>query len=191
MIYLWLFLEFLKIGLFTFGGGYAMIPLIKETVLFHGWIEESSFYDFIGVCEATPGPIAVNMASFIGFTQGGVLGSIIATIGVVLPSFIIIILVATILKKVLEKRPVQSFFEGVKPIIIGLILSTGLLLVVKSLGYVSLKLFNFNVVSLIIMLILVLLLVLHKVIFKKKMNNILFIFISAVLGILISVIIKG
>lgn len=191
MIYLLLFLEFLKIGLFTFGGGYAMIPLIKETVLLHEWLPESEFYDFIGLCEATPGPIAVNMASFIGFSQAGVLGSIVATFGVVLPSFVIILLVASILKKFLEKKGVKYFFNGVRPVVIGLIVSTGLVLFFKSLGYVSLKEFNFSLVSLIIMAVLVLCLVLHKIIFKKKMNNIIFIILSAAFGILFSLLIKG
>ena len=91
MIYLQLFIEFFLIGLFTFGGGYAMIPLVRETVLENGWLTETQFYDFIGVCESTPGPIAVNMATFVGSDQAGVFGSICATLGVVLPSFIIIL----------------------------------------------------------------------------------------------------
>ena len=188
MIYLLLFLEFFKIGLFTFGGGYAMIPLIKETVLYHEWIAEGEFYDFIGLCEATPGPIAVNMASFIGFSQAGVLGSILATLGVVLPSFIIIVLVASILKKFLERKGVKNFFTGVKPVVIGLITSTGFVLFMKALGYSSNDTFNFNLVGLIISVILVLLLIMYKIIFKKKMNNILFIVLAAVLGLLFSIV---
>ena len=97
-IYLLLFLEFFKIGLFTFGGGYAMIPLVKEVVLEYGWLTESEFYNFIGICESTPGPIAINMATYIGARQGDLLGSICATVGVILPSFIIIILIAALLK---------------------------------------------------------------------------------------------
>ena len=92
MIYLYLFLEFFKIGLFTFGGGYAMIPLVREVVLQYGWMTEETFTTFIGVCESTPGPIAVNMATYIGSTTGGFLGSLLATLGVILPSFIIILL---------------------------------------------------------------------------------------------------
>ena len=75
MIYLLLFLEFLKIGLFTFGGGYAMIPLIRETVVARMWLTENEFYDFIGICESTPGPIAINMATYVGSTQAGFLGA--------------------------------------------------------------------------------------------------------------------
>ena len=98
MIYLILFLEFFKIGLFTIGGGFAMIPLIEEIAVRYGWMTESEFFDLIGVCESTPGPIAINMATYIGSSQGGLLGSIVATLGVVLPSFIIIIIIATVMK---------------------------------------------------------------------------------------------
>ena len=154
MIYFILFLEFFKIGLFTIGGGYAMIPLIKETVLYHEWIAEGEFLDFIGLCEATPGPIAVNMASFVGFSQAGILGSVLATLGVVLPSFIIIVLVASILKKFIENRNVKNFFEGVKPIVIGLITTTGIILLLKTFGYVSIEEFSFSPISVVISIVL-------------------------------------
>ena len=99
MIYLYLFLEFFKVGLFTFGGGYAMIPLIKEVVLSHSWMDEAHFIDMIGLSEVTPGPIAINMATFIGSEQGGFLGSLVATIGVVLPAFLIMLLIRLIFQK--------------------------------------------------------------------------------------------
>ena len=98
MIYLLLFWEFFQIGLFCFGGAFGMIPLIEETVVRNGWMTEEAFYSLVGVCESTPGPIAVNMATYIGSTQGGLLGSIVATLGVVLPSFLIILLIAAVLK---------------------------------------------------------------------------------------------
>ena len=104
MIYLQLFYEFFKIGLFTFGGGYAMIPLVKDTVITNSWLLENEFYDLLGICESTPGPIAINMATFVGSYQGGILGSAVATLGVVLPSFIIILLVAAILKNFIENK---------------------------------------------------------------------------------------
>ena len=187
MIYLILFLEFFKIGLFTFGGGYAMIPLIKEVVLNYEWLSETEFYDFIGICEITPGPIAINMASFVGFNQAGLLGCIISTLGVIIPSFIIIVLIASIFKNFINNKNVKYFFNGVRPIIIGLILSSGLVLLFKSLGYVSLKEFNFNFISMIICICLILILLVCKFVFKKKMNNVLFIVISAILGILFSI----
>ena len=189
MIYLLLFFEFFKIGLFTFGGGYAMIPLVKELVLKYDWVTEEEFYNFIGVCESTPGPIAINMATFIGAEQGGFWGSVCATFGVVLPSLIIIILVASILSKFIKNKYVQFFLKGVKPVVVGLILSTGIVLLAKVIGYQNLETFNFNLQSTIIFGILVLLFLLFKYIFKKKINNILLICISAVLGIVICLIV--
>lgn len=188
MIYLILFFEFFKIGLFTFGGGYAMIPLIKETVLKYGWISESSFYDFIGVCESTPGPVAINMATYVGSTQGGFLGSCCATFGVVLPSFIIILLVVTLLTKLLNHTYTKYFLSGVKPIIMALILSTGCILFAKSIGYVNIHEFHFSWQSLVIFTILTLVYFFTKFVLKKKLNAIFLILLSAVLGIVISII---
>lgn len=188
MIYLILFFEFFKIGLFTFGGGYAMIPLIKEIVLKYGWISESSFYDFIGVCESTPGPVAINMATYVGSTQGGFLGSCCATLGVVLPSFIIILLVATLLTKLLNHKYTKYFLSGVKPIIMALILSTGFILLAKAIGYVNITEFDFSWQSLVVFALLTSIYSFSKIVFKKKLNAIILIFISAALGILVSII---
>ena len=97
MIYIKLFFSFLMIGALSFGGGYGMVSLVQETVLSNGWLSESEFMNFIAVSESTPGPLAINMATFIGSTQGGILGSLFATTGVVLPSFIIILLISAVL----------------------------------------------------------------------------------------------
>ena len=99
MIFLELLLGFLRVGLFTFGGGYAAIPLIREVVLSYGWLPEDTLTYMIAVSESTPGPIMVNMATYVGSSQGGFLGAVIATLAVVLPSFVIILIVATILDK--------------------------------------------------------------------------------------------
>ena len=184
LIYLYLFLEFFKIGLFTIGGGYAMIPLMRETVLKYDWMEEEQFYDFLGISESTPGPIAVNMATFIGASEGGILGSLVATIGVVLPSFIIILLVASLLKKLIKNKYFQAFMDGVKPVVIGLILSTGLVLLINSIGFNTTDLsFAFNLPSTIIFVILVSLFFIFKYLFKKKLGNISLIVTAATLGI--------
>ena len=102
MIYLELFLTFLQIGAVSFGGGYGMISLIREKVLTHGWLTEKQLLDMIAVSESTPGPIAVNMATFIGSAQGGILGSFLATLGVVLPSFIVILIIASLYTQFFE-----------------------------------------------------------------------------------------
>lgn len=188
LIYLLLFFEFFKIGLFTFGGGYAMIPLVREVVLKYNWATEEEFYNFLGVCESTPGPIAVNMATYVGATQGGPLGSICATLGVVLPSFIIIILVASILKKFISNKYFQEFLNGVKPVVIGLISVTGIMLIVKCIGFSSLGEFSFDYKSFIILVLIAFIFYFTKFVFKKKINTILLIVISAILGILISII---
>ncbi len=186
MIYLLLFIEFFKIGLFTFGGGYAMIPLLKETCTSHSWLEESYLYSFIGIAESTPGPIAVNLATFVGYSQGNILGAICATIGVILPSFIIILLIACLLSKIMNNKFVAGFLDGVKPVAIGLILVAGLSLFYKEIGFTSLSEFNFNLSFIICFFLLLVLYVLYLVIKKKRINAILFIIISAAVGIGIS-----
>ena len=123
MIYLELFYTFFMIGAFTFGGGYAMLPMIQEQVALR-WphvISEESLINFIAVSESTPGPFAINMATYIGSTMGGVLGSFCATMGVVLPSFIIILLVAKAYDKFKENKIVKGCMSGLKPAVVGLI----------------------------------------------------------------------
>lgn len=183
MIYLLLFFEFFKIGLFTFGGGFAMIPLVEEVVLKYGWLTESEFYNFIGVCESTPGPIAVNMATYIGSVQGGLIGSILATLGVVLPSFIVILIIASVLQKFTENKYFKAFIQGVKPVVVALILSVGVVLLAKSLGYISIREFSFDLTSVVIFALLCATFFGAKYIFKRKLSSITMILISAGLGI--------
>ena len=188
MIYLILFLEFFKIGLFTIGGGFAMIPLIEEIAVRYGWMTESEFFDLIGVCESTPGPIAINMATYIGSSQGGLLGSIVATLGVVLPSFIIIIIIATVMKNMTKNRFFKGFMEGVKPVIVALITSTGFLLLLKIAGMTSDSGFNPDFIQIIIFCIITAVFFIYKKTAKKKMGSVFIIILSAILGIVISVI---
>ncbi len=128
MIFLDLFLTFFKIGAFTFGGGYAMLPLIQAEVISQGWIEQDLLVNFIAVAESTPGPFAINTATYIGSEMGsqfGVGGSIFgafcATLGVVLPSFIIILIVAQFFEKFKESKGVKGVMSGLKPAVVGLI----------------------------------------------------------------------
>ena len=191
MILIILFLEFFKIGLFTFGGGYAMIPLVEETVLKHNWLKESEFYNLIGVCESTPGPVAINMATYVGSNQAGLLGSIVATLGVVLPSFIIILIIASVMKNLTKNRFVKSFMEGVKPIIAALIISTGILLLIKAVGFISFSQFKPDFISIIILAILFIIYFVFTGLLKKKVSAIALIVISAVLGIVVSLLAQG
>ena len=124
MIFIKLFLTFLKIGAVSFGGGYGMISLIRDDCLSNGWLTEEELLNFIAVAESTPGPIAVNMATFVGSSQGGILGAILATLGVVLPSFIIITLIASVFTRLLKYAGVKAVISGIRPTIIALILAT-------------------------------------------------------------------
>ena len=137
MIYLDLFLTFLKIGAVSFGGGYGMIPLMREEVLSHGWLTEETFLNFIAVSESTPGPIAVNMATFVGSSQGGILGSFLATLGVVLPAFIIILLISAVLKNIWKYAGVQATLGGIRPAVVGLIIATSLTMILSTIFNIS------------------------------------------------------
>ena len=121
MIFLNLFLTFLKIGAFTFGGGYAMIPLIQEQVLLKNWATEEELLNFIAVSESTPGPFAINIATYIGTKTAGVFGAVCATLGVVVPSFVIILIVAKFFEKFKNSAVVKGCMTGLKPAVIGLI----------------------------------------------------------------------
>lgn len=187
IIYLELFLTFFKIGLFTFGGGYAMIPIVRDEALALNWITEEGFVNFIAVAESTPGPIAINMATFIGSTNGGILGAICATLGVVLPSFIIILLIASVLKKFLQLSGVQAFIKGIHPTITALILSTGLTMLIGTLFSIKTinSTFSFDYKALIILALIILANCIYKKVFKKKPSAIILIIISAILGIIL------
>lgn len=121
MIYLTLFLTFFKIGLFTFGGGYAMLPLIQEEVLKNAWLTNTQILNFVAVSESTPGPFAINMATYVGTECAGILGAVSATLGVVMPSFIIILIVAHFYERFKASRVVSGLMSGLRPAAIGLI----------------------------------------------------------------------
>lgn len=190
MIYLRLFLEFLKIGLFTFGGGYAMIPLIKETVFKYNWLSEEQFLNMIGVSEVTPGPIAINMATYIGSTQAGFGGAALATIGVVLPSFIIMLLISILLKRFMKNRYVQSALSGIKGVAIALICSSAITLFADVLfpytvngGSIS---FTPQLTAIKIFVLIVAGYFLLKIITKKKPGPIAIIIMSAIIGLMVN-----
>ena len=127
---LWqLFLSFLQVGAFSFGGAYGAIPLIRDVVSARGWLDDEALTHMIAVCESTPGPIMVNMATYVGSTQAGLPGAAVATLAVVLPSFVIILLVMVALQHLLEKPVFQALLQGIKPCVIGIILATGIHLI--------------------------------------------------------------
>ena len=179
---LWMFF---KIGLFTFGGGAAMIPLIKESVLAGNYDMTSDLIDqLIGLSQSTPGPIAVNMATYIGMSQFGLIGALFATLGVILPSFIIILIIAKLGSKTIESKWANYAFHTLKPAVIGLILSVGITMILSNLfPSINLKSFIFDfelsIESLIIFLGL-----LSVIIYMKKVPPIKLILLSAILGII-------
>ncbi|MBQ6625151.1 MAG: chromate transporter [Clostridia bacterium] len=189
MIYLELFLTFFKIGLFTFGGGYAMIPLISDAVVKSNWLTSEEFLNFVAVCESTPGPIAINMATFVGSSQGGILGSICATSGVVLPSFFIILAILVILKKFLKYKGVQGFLAGVRPCVVGLIVATAIIIGMSTLMSVSSigDKIIFQWKEIVIFLLIAIIGFIYKKIRDKKISPILLICISAIFGIIFNV----
>ena len=125
-----LFWVFFRIGLFTFGGGYAMIPMIQDLVVDeYGWVGAEEIMNFIAISESTPGPFAINMATFVGTSQYGLLGAIVATIAVILPSFIIILIIAKLFANFSNNKFVKAALGGIRPVVIGLISVVGITLV--------------------------------------------------------------
>ncbi|MCQ2387441.1 MAG: chromate transporter [Clostridia bacterium] len=181
-----LFLTFLKVGAVSFGGGYGMISLLSEEVVSHGWLTKNQMLDFIAVSESTPGPIAINMATFIGSSQAGIWGSIVATIGIVLPSFIIILLIASVISGLLKLAGVKSFLDGVRPVVVGLIVATGLMMILSVLFSIETvkDAFVFDWKALVIFSIIAIIFFVYKYIKKKNVSPILLIIISAILGMI-------
>ena len=179
MIYLELFLGFLKVGCFTFGGGYGAVALIRDVVLSNGWLSDEMLTYMIAVSESTPGPIMVNMATYIGSSQGGLLGAAVATLGVVLPSFCIILLVSTLLASAIKNRYVQAVLRGLKPCVVGIVLATGIWMTAKN--FVP----GFDLRAIVLTALLAAISPLWKKFRKKKLSPMALIAISAVLGMVV------
>lgn len=129
-----LFIEFFKTGLFAVGGGLATVPFIRDMGATYGWITEAEIANIIAIAESTPGPIGVNAATYVGYLVAGIPGAVLATLGLVTPSVIIIILVAKAIKKYSDSHLVQSLFKALRPAAIGLITAAGFSLLLTSLG---------------------------------------------------------
>ena len=182
MIYLKLFWDFFKVSCFTFGGAYGAIPLIRDMVLKNGWITDERLSYMIAVSESTPGPIIVNLATYIGNDQAGFWGSLIATVGVVLPAYLIIMLVIGILKNAIRNPFVQAVLRGLKPCVVGIVLATGCYMVIRNCLTAPLGL---DLRACFITGCLTLALIFYPRITKKKLSPIALICISAVLGIMV------
>ncbi|MBE6734907.1 MAG: chromate transporter [Ruminococcaceae bacterium] len=189
MIFLELFLMFMKLGAFTFGGGAAMMPFLEDEVVGRGWLTAEEFVDFVAISESTPGPFAVNIATYIGSIKGvefggntlwGILGAACATLGLVLPSFVIILLIARFYDKFKESRLVKGAMNGLKPVSIGLIaaavLSIGQVVLFPS-GFAFSEFLTYNFITSLLLFAAMFVLCL------KKAHPILIVTISGVVGI--------
>ncbi len=184
MIFLDLFLGFLKVGCFAFGGAYGAIPLIRDVVLSYGWLSDEVLTYMIAVSESTPGPIMVNLATYVGSSQAGLVGALLATFAVVLPSFAVILAVMAILKNLIKNKYVQALLRGLKPCIIGIILATGVYMVIDNCFSVA-SLHAIQTQALAITGILMAVSLCVRCVRKKKLSSIGLILISALLGIVI------
>lgn len=181
MTWLELFLGFLEVGCFSFGGAYAAIPLIQDVVLRYGWLDEETLLYFIGVCESTPGPIMINLATYVGSAQAGILGSLLATFAVVLPAFLIILGIVAVVDKFMRNPYVKAAMAGLKPGVIGVILATGVTLILGNLSVQG----KIDVEALVLTVLVAALNFGSRIVRKKKIAPIPLIGISAVLGILV------
>ena len=184
MIYLDLLLGFLKVGCFAFGGAYGAIPLIRDVVISCGWMSDETLTYMIAVSESTPGPIMVNLATYIGSHQAGFFGAVIATLAVVLPSFLVILLVTALLKTALKNKYVQAVLRGLKPCMIGIVLATGISMVLKSC-FGAISEIEVNVRAIILSAFLISSMLGYRHFMKKKLSPILLIGISATAGIVV------
>ena len=179
-----LFFGFLRVGCFTFGGAYSAIPLIREVVLSYGWLTDETFSHMIAVSESTPGPIMVNLATYVGSSQAGLPGAMLATLAVVLPSFLVILLIASLMRHTIQNKYVQAILRGLKPCMVGIILATGVYMTGKACLTAG-GMLAVNVNALLIAVLLFLARSLFQKKMKKKLSPIQLIVLSAVLGILI------
>ena len=174
--YLWLFLTMLKIGLFTFGGGYAMIALLEnEFVAKKKWLEKDEFLDVAAIAESTPGPIAINAATYIGYKNAGIIGSIIATLGICIPSFVIIYAISLFFDAFLSLTLVAYAFKGIQICVVYLILTAGL----KMLKQMKKTAFNIIIISITLICMVVFSL------FAVKFSTIFYILISGICGVVV------
>jgi len=198
MSFLYLFWEYFKIGLFTIGGGYAMLPLVTQIVEKYAWLTSDELLNFIAIAESTPGPFAINLATFIGVRVGGaelgvfgsILGAFIATFAVVLPSLVIIIIVTKLFDKFRTSKFVQGVLYGIKPVVVGLILSSlltvGCQVVLPSLNLKAINKSGFEQFNWISLIMVAAFIPLSNIkIKRKKIHPILMIILSAILGIIL------
>lgn len=185
MIFLSLFFTFFKIGLFTFGGGYGAIPLVTNEVISAGWLTEEEILTFIGISEATPGPFAINIATFVGSSQAGFFGAVCATIGFVMPSFLIIIMVAIILSLFMKSKIVKGALKGIMPVVIGMIFATGIIIILQNFNFFSYNISLLNYTSIGILCSVFIFSIVYKKAMGRNLNPIAIVILSAIFGMIV------
>ena len=181
MIYLELFLGFLEVGCFSFGGAYAAIPLIRDVVLRYGWLSEETLLYFIAVSESTPGPIIVNLATYVGSSQAGILGALLATGTVALPAFLIILGVVAVLDRFLKNPYVKAVMDGLKPCVAGVVLAMGAEMILTNV----LPEQQIDLPAVVITVVLGAVFLYYRLVKKKKAPSIPLIVLSAILGMVV------
>lgn len=184
MILLDLLIGFLRVGLFSFGGAYGAIPLIRDVVLEYGWLTDEQLSTMIAISESTPGPIMVNIATYVGSSQAGILGAAVATLAVITPAFVIVLLIMNILKNALKNEYVKAVLDGLKPCIIGIVLATGSYMALENIVKKT-ESIVLDWKSLILSVVIVAIMIVYKMLTKKKISPILLIVIGAVCGVIV------
>lgn len=184
-VYIQLILEFLKIGLFTIGGGLATLPFLQELTVKYPWFSASELIDMIAISESTPGPIGINMATFAGFQAGGILGGILASVCVVLPGMILILLVARILDKVKGNPTVDAAFKGIRPAVAALIIVSGWE-IIQSAFFKTGNLSFSNLFSMINIPAIIWFVIVYYALVKFNKHPIIYLLVSALVGIFIA-----
>ena len=180
-----LFINFFYIGSFSFGGGYAMMPLIQDVVVKYGWMTNEGFADMIAISQMTPGPIAINMATYVGFTTVGALGSITATIAVCMPALIIISIVMRYIMKYKESNVLNHILQGLKPATIGLIAAAAYKIAIISIFDIEEFMVNYNITKLIDPISLFITVGIMFCIYKYKIHPIIYILAAGVVGMIL------
>ena len=186
MIYLELFLGFLKVGAFAFGGGYGAIPLVRETAISYGWLDDGRLSDMIAISESTPGPIAVNLATYVGATQAGVLGALIATTATILPAFLIVLVLMKLLANIAKYKGVKAAIDGIKACVVGIILATGLYIAMKAFA-VTPTAFSPDFKAIILAAVLAVIYFGSRKFVKRGISPILLILIAGVAGVIMNI----
>ncbi len=186
MIYILLFKEFLILGAFTFGGAYSALPVIKDTMRITGWMNDEMLSNVIAITESTPGSFIVNLSSYIGSVNGGILGLIVATTAVIIPAFFVIIIYSKFLAGKQKSRLNKNIFLALRPVICALITVSGFILFIENTNLINLpQMRTIDLKRISLFIILLIIYNLYKVFKKKNIRSIIFIIISAFLGIII------